>query len=134
MAVDAVGLRKTESFIGEEEEGAVPAVVKLRDVDWAGEIAAVFVPLVYGSRQRASKEFARGGSFGAVELQNFSVKLVGATLADDDNLGWLIELRRGPVCEDFELRDCVSLGNLPFATLQGDFLVSNAVERRSDTP
>ena len=72
------GLGEVEALVGKEEEGAVFAVIELRNPDGAGEIAAVFVALIRGTGRTAVEVGLGRGTFGTVELKQFSVEGVGA--------------------------------------------------------
>ncbi len=60
------------------------------------------------------------------------MKLVGAALADHDDLVGLVELRRSPGGDDLELSDRVERRHFSFSALQGDLHVGDPIERESN--
>src|ERR1700733_15017669 len=45
-AVHRIGLGKMKALVAGEEEGAIPAIVKMGNVDWTVKVAAVLIALV----------------------------------------------------------------------------------------
>src|SRR5258705_6877587 len=96
-----------EALIGKEEERLVATIIEMRKNDGRGEIGAVLVALVRRTRQGAGEILLRGCASATVEFEGAAVKGVAATLRDNNDLGWLIELCRRSGGNCFELANSV---------------------------
>ena len=118
-----------KSFVVEEEERSVLAVVNLRNEDRSRHVAAEFVAIVLRQGKLRRKEVLGRQLAIAIELQQREMQLIAASLGDRDNLVRLAELRGCAGGNHFEFLNAVKRRPFAQAALDPGLRVADAIER-----